>query len=345
MWPYLFILGVAMVLAVITPMHHRRLGGFWLFCFVMVLFVGLRYEVGTDWFGYEYIYQKYAHLGLGEVIYVSEPGFFLINKFADWAGWGLQGVMLICGAVFTFGVFQYAATTYSPWISISMVLPYLVFVIGMSGIRQAAAIGIGFFIFSRWNKMPVWVKALLIGLAISVHNSAAFFLLLAIMYTKGNRFVRLILGIAVAYFVLSHLQSTDAFDKYKAVYVEQKLSSTGAFLHILLNAVPAAVYLIWRGDVHKACGPSSPIILIGSMVAVGALFASAYSPTGVDRITLYLSYLQMWIYPALVKTWGGGRQSFRAGVLLVPVVVFIGFFVYGAQAESFLPYRNAFFKF
>ncbi|MFM2112774.1 MAG: hypothetical protein RLZZ271_1434 [Pseudomonadota bacterium] len=340
MWPYLLILGTAMLAAIFAPLHSTRRGAFWLYGSVVVIFVGLRHEVGTDWFGYEYIFQRYAMLPYNEILHVSEPGFFLLNRFADALGVGMAGVIFFCGFVFVTGVFRFASTTYSPWIAVSMVLPYLVFVIGMSGIRQATAMGIGFLVLSYWNRMPLVVKGALILLAISFHNSAAFFLLLAILFTKGNRLVRLVLGAAVAYFVITHLQSTEIFDKYKSVYVEQKLSSTGAFLHILLNAIPAGVYLIWRGDVHKACGPSSPVILIGSMVAVGALFVSPFSPTGVDRVTLYLSYLQMWIYPALVKTWGKGSQPFRAGVLLVPVVIFIGFFVYGAQAGSFLPYRN-----
>lgn len=344
MWPYLLILGIAMLAAIFSPLHSTRRGALWLFCGVVVLFVGLRHEVGTDWFGYELIFQRYQAVPFKEMFYVSEPGFFLMNRLSDSLGWGLAGVIFMCAALFVIGVFRFASTTYSPWIAICMVMPYLIFVIGMSGIRQAAAIGIGFYVFSYWNRMPLSIKGFLILVAISIHNSAAFFLLLAIMYTKGNRLVRLALGLAVAYFVVTHLQSTDMFDKYKSVYVEQKLSSTGAFLHILLNAIPAGVYLIWRGDVHRACGPSSPIILIGSMVAVGALFVSPFSPTGVDRITLYLSYLQMWIYPVLVKTWGGGRQPFRAGVLLVPMVIFIGFFMYGAQAESFLPYRNLLFR-
>ena len=73
-------------------------------------------------------------------------------------GFGLQGVVFVCALVFLIGIFAYAAQTASAWIALAAVTPYLIFVIGMSGIRQAAAMGIIYCLLARWTKFSFIMK-------------------------------------------------------------------------------------------------------------------------------------------------------------------------------------------
>jgi hypothetical protein len=60
----------------------------------------------------------------------------------------------------------------------------------------------------------------------------------------------------------------------------------------------------------------------------------------VDRLALYFSYVQMWVYPALVATFDKSRDKWLLMISGVIVLVFLGFFFYGNHASAYVPYKN-----
>jgi Na+-driven multidrug efflux pump len=70
------------------------------------------------------------------------------------------------------------------------------------------------------------------------------------------------------------------------------------------------------------------------------------SSTGVDRLALYLSYVQIWVYPALVVSFAGTRGiwatrgSWLAMISSIVMAVFLAFFLYGNHAAAYVPYKN-----
>src|SRR3954454_1379064 len=166
-----------------TPTSASRGISFGLLAYFLLLlvFIGLRYEIGPDWHAYLEMFLEYQYNGLAEVLAHKEPGFFALNKVSELLGFDLQGVVFVCALLFLVGVFAYAAQTASAWIALGVVTPYLIFVIGMSGIRQAAAIGIIYFLLARWTRFSFITKAAMILGAASLHTSALIAMLLLLI--------------------------------------------------------------------------------------------------------------------------------------------------------------------
>ena len=135
MWLYLLILLLPLALSFQPPRAGRPLMGVAAFYIFLWIFTGLRLEIGPDWTGYTYIFQGAQAEYWSATASDREPGFFLVNKVADALGWGLPGVNAICAALFLLGLYRFAATTANPWLATAAVLPYLVFIVSMSGVR------------------------------------------------------------------------------------------------------------------------------------------------------------------------------------------------------------------
>jgi hypothetical protein len=168
----------------------------WTFFIPLVLFVGLRNEVGPDWLGYEENFRRFSNLAIEwkELISLGEPAYFMLNNFSEEMGWGLHGVMFVCALLFLWGLVSYSAKTPDPWLALGVVLPYLVFVVGMSAIRQAAAIGICYYMLAHRKDWPLLVNVALIGLATMFHTSAAVFMVFLLYESRGRLLLRLFVG-------------------------------------------------------------------------------------------------------------------------------------------------------
>src|SRR3954468_8016534 len=170
---------------------------------LLLVFIGLRYEIGPDWHAYLEMFLEYQYNGLAEVLAQKEPGFFALNKVSELLGYDLQGVIFVCALLFLVGVFAYAAQTASAWIALGVVTPSLIFVIGMSGIRQGAAIGIIYFLLARWTKFSFMTKVVVIVGAGTIHNSALFALLLLMIEDRKRLWAKIPAIGLLAWYLLS----------------------------------------------------------------------------------------------------------------------------------------------
>jgi hypothetical protein len=317
----------------------------WVFFMPLALFVGLRNEIGPDWTGYEINFSNFSFMAIewGELIGRGEPAYFLINKLCDEMGWGLHGVMLICALVFLYGVVSYAAKTPDPWLSLAVVMPYLIFVIGMSGIRQAAAIGLGFLMLAHRKEWPLVLQLGVVGLATMFHTSAAVFLLFLLYESKGRLPFRLLMVGAVVWYLYGQWNDPEAFFRYKAQYVQGRLESGGALYHVLLTAFPAVLYLMARKRIQQTVGLDKAT-LAASLLSVAAVPMVFISSTATDRMVLYFSFVQMMAYPALIKAYPSQGRLLKLVVAGIVCTIFIVFFNFGEHAQYYIPYRNILFE-
>lgn len=322
----------------------RRNWGLFVYFLMLLAFVGLRDEVGPDWEAYEANFEAIRDLHWTEFLWRREPGFALIAKLSSVMGLGVHGMNLICAFLFLAGVFTYARITLNPWLSLAMVVPYLVFVVGMSGIRQAAALGLMFLMLATWDRTSLVRKSVLILLAMSIHFSAVFFFVFLVF--KKDRFLVFRVAAALVLVLLSAgtLADSEAIGRYHRTYIEANVESSGAYLQVMLNAFPAALYLCFRKQI-LGFTPYNGQVNMGAVMALIALLFVPLSTTGISRIALYLSFLQMWVYPAFVHAnVRERREPLTLAVAGASVVVFLVYFMLGSHAPEYLPYRSILFR-
>jgi len=336
---YFALLLVPILLSLQPPRVRSNTQGVAAFCILLTVFIGLRHEIGPDWRGYLYILEESQRKDWSAFWDEREPLFFLLNKVSDALGWGLYGINTVCAAIFMYGVYRYARITANPWLAVAAVTPFLVFIIAMSGVRQAAAVGILMVLASTWAATPMWKKFLLILLAMGFHNSSLFMLIFVVWDTGRYQWLRVVVGGVVGIIALRWLGDSGATEIYGKRYFEENVKSGGALYHVLLCAIPGAIYLMFRRQI-TAHGLANELVMRASVLSIALLPMVVVSSTGASRVSLYLSFVQMWVFPAFVAA--HGRRWAGASVVCCAyfVAVFVVYFSMGTHMTAYTPYRS-----
>lgn len=307
------------------------------------LIIGFRYEVGGDWATYLGYLDYASILTFGGVLLAPDPGYVLLNWISVQTGWGIFGVNLIGGAIFSIGLIRFSQTLPRFWLALAVAVPYLVIVVAMGYFRQGIALGfimLGF-VSLRNNSVTRFLGWVLVGA--TFHKTAILLLMVAVIYRSTNRFLQLILvigALAVGYNVLL----ADSVDQLYQTYIEDQYQSQGALIRLAMNAVPAAILLLQ----YRKFSHLSDDLRLWRWVAVAAIILlAAYfiidSSTALDRVALYILPLQLVVFSYLPDALGPGNRARQLNwvVLILAYYALVqGVWLFFANhAQYWLPYR------
>lgn len=307
-----------------------------------VLLIGLRFEIGPDWFTYENIVGNISLEDLGTSMSYGDPAFSFFAWVSTRIGAETYGANLVCGLILVIGVVQFCRKQDDVWLAISAAVPYLIIVVGMGYVRQSAAIGLLLLALVQFEK-GAFVRSLgYLAVAALFHASVivvAPIFALAVVRKHAALIVPAGL-IAVILFVVL-LQSR--LDSFYVIYVEAEYDSSGAAVRLLMNAVPAIIFIIYRKSFPGAAWSRSLWFLFSIMsLALIAMLRVSPSTTLLDRVGLYFVPIQLYVFGNLSTAMRlrGGRRPFVnfASVLYYAVVLFV-WLNFASHAELFLPYR------
>lgn len=347
MLPYFLVYSPLAYMATIAPARRVHVFSWVLMFLLIVVFVGLRHHVGMDWNNYLHMIVRANRGDWSHVLTSLEPGYSTILYISGQMGWGIYGAYLIGTFIFALGLFRYAKSTPFPWIALVVSFPYLVVVVSMSGARQAVAIGVLLWLFSRWNKSSTLQKVILIVFAATFHNSAIVFLGLIALDDRLRFAYRVFLAALSAALVIYLIRGSEAFSFYQQVYFAGSGSAAaaeagGALFHVLLNAGPAAAVLVFLRQVRNVLLPDSlhrGLAYIALCMVPIALITSV----GASRFSVYLFPVSMMIVsslPLLMKR-TGERQLVRFLIAIFYLLVLVVWLFFANNSRAWHNYSNA----
>ena len=307
----------------------------------MAAMIGFRYEVGPDWIGYSYIFEGVGRQKLATVLSHGDPGFTALVWLIKWLGLEIWAVNLVCAVIFTVGLVVFARQQRSPWLAITVAVPYLVIVIAISATRQATAIGLIMLGLAAFANNFVFRFTFWIFIASLFHASALLMLpIVGLSYTK-NRFQTVLL-LCVAAIPAYYLLAAN-FEIYIERYSNKFTQSEGAGYRIVMNALPAVLFLLLRNrfshEAHQRTLWRNFSVLALMCVPILLFFPSS---TALDRVALYIIPLQIYVLgnlPAVLATDKKGYLTIVLGIvgyLALIQLVYLNFSVHG---EFYLPYQ------
>ena len=324
-------------------MQSARLNIAWtLICIALTLLIGYRFEVGGDWLNYLHQFNSARFQNVAKALERGDPAYSLINLFMFRQGWGIAGVNLVTGLLFSLGLVMFCRGLPRPWLALCVAMPYLVTVVAMGYTRQSVALGLamlGLVALSR--RANLWFVFWIIC-GTTFHKSAVLLLPIAALAATRNRFWTAA-WIGVITLVAYWLFLEDAIDSLYTNYVEARYRSEGALIRTAMNLLPACIYLIFsrrfrlpRGDAKLWYWCSIISIVLFVLVLISP------ATTAVDRVALYMLPLQLVVFAHLPDALG--RRGHRNTGLTALVVVFYGtvLFVwlnYASHAFAWIPYR------
>ena len=311
---------------------------FWVF---LVIIIGLRNEVGCDWFTYLEGLDQSRDIGWDEITYSRHDlGHILIQWLSISLSTNEYGVNFIYACIFAFGLIKFSIAQPYPWLAILVSIPYLVIVVAMGYIRQAAAIGFLMYGFIYLFQRQVIVYLLFVLFAGLIHKTAFIFFAF-VFFLPGSSRVRNGIGVCLLILLIGVTYLFQQADLFITNYVVNTMDSSGAQVRTLMNLPPAVIlFANWRkwGLEYKDRWFWSLFSFL-SVVCVPLVFIAS---TAVDRMALYLIPLQIVVWSRFPNLLNG--QLGRTFVIYIvgfyyAMVQFI-WLVYGIHSYCWVPYDN-----
>jgi hypothetical protein len=349
MWLYwlIFIFSTILALTHLRPVHQLELHPHWLnvwgLTFVLLVFaIGLRHEVGGDWFNYVEHVNTASTQSLLEAVAQGDPAYSLINWVAAKSGMGVYFTNSICAVFFTWGLLVFCRAQPRPWLALVVAVPYLITVVAMGYTRQSVAIGLAMIGLVSLGRGRILYFIIWIALAATFHKSAVILIPLAILAGSNNRLLTLF-WVTFSGGILFLLMLQESVENLKSGYLDAGYQSSGAVVRIAMNAFPAAIFLLLRRRFQL----SRNQCIFWTWISLGAisfliLLKISPSSTAVDRVALYWIPLQLFVWSRLPNAIGTRTGYNPIWVFVVVVysatILFIWLF-FADNAFAWLPYK------
>ena len=320
-----------------------RIDATWMLMIVaLTLVIGFRYEVGGDWGNYfRYLFGA-ENLNFSDLSGLEDPGYWALNILSTKLGLGMTGVNTFGAFFFSIGLVVFCRSLPRPWLALACAMPYLVTVVAMGYTRQSIALGlvmIGLVMLGR-QRFLVFLLWVLAGALF--HKTAVVLIPIAGLTVSKNRFLSLSLVAAAAALGYVTLLA-DSAENLINTYVDTNIVSQGALIRLVMNAVPATIFLLYRN--RFALSPSEKKIwLIFSLMAVAmflAFFATSLS-TALDRMALYIIPLQLLVFaylPDAIGVFGRRNQAIVALILLYYATTLFVWLNFANHSSYWVPYQ------
>jgi hypothetical protein len=320
-----------------------RINATWiLIILLLTLVIGFRYEVGGDWGNYFRYLVGANGLTFADLAILEDPGYWALNVLSVRLDLGITGVNTLGAVIFSIGLVLFCRNLPRPWLALACAMPYLVTVVGMGYTRQAIALGlvmVGFVMLSR-TRFAAFVIWVLLGALF--HKSAVLMIPIAALTISKNKLLNVSLvsvGTYLGYTVLLE----DSAAQLVQTYNDENFESSGAFIRLAMNALPAVLFLLYRQR-FMITPPEKKLWTVISLISIGmfiAFFATNLS-TALDRMALYFIPLQLVAFahlPDAIGRLGGRNQVIVAGILLYYAAVMFVWLNFATHSRYWVPYQ------
>ena len=309
---------------------------------LLVLFIGLRFEVGGDWYNYSNLIESVKDISLFNGLKITDPAYSLINWISAYFNFAQYLPNLICAIIFGFGLFKFCITQPAPWLALTISIPYLVIVVAMGYTRQSVAIGLVMLALIYIEKNKLFFILFYLILATLFHKSAI--VILPFILFSGKRAFIGIIGIIFIGILLYISLIQENIESLYSGYILDQYDSSGALVRILMCTMPGIIFLLFR----KKFNLSIKQLEFWTWFAIGSLsliplFYLSPSSTAVDRIALYWIPLQIFVLSRLpsalsYKNIEHGREWLFIILFYSFLIQFIWLF-YADYRSFWLPYK------
>ena len=325
----------------------------WVSIFILLLLiVGLRYQVGADWYVYFSNLENYRLEGEAGTTSSRDIGYHFLNWLSVKFDQEVVLVNFISAIFFSYGLLIFCRNQALPSLSMLVAFPYIVTVVGMGYTRQSIALGFFMLGLVALEKDNYWRYIGLIILGALFHVSAIVLLPLVLIVVERYLFIKMVLlalFIATIYYLI-----LDQLPYVMDTYFSNTRSSPGTTIRYVMVIIPALLLLlnIKRLNINKLyikrISTSIYAIRLWKVIALSSFFMIIpiiYLPssTVVDRILLYWLPLQLFVFGNIPVTYLSNKYIYIIiyfMIILYSFAVFAVWFSFGNNSYTWVPYSN-----
>jgi hypothetical protein len=269
----------------------------------------------------------------------GDPAYYLLNWIIANLGGGIYLVNFVCACILMTGVASFALKQPAPWIALLVAVPYLLIVVGMGYSRQSAAIGLAMLGYVALGEAKLRKFVCFTLLAALFHKSAALLIPIAALTATKNKawtIFWICAAVVLMYFAVLNGAGADLWEHY----VEEDMESQGALIRVMMNGVPAILFVIF-GKRLTHLEAERKFWMWMAMLSLGCLLVVKQAPAAVDRMALYFIPIQLYVFARLHRA--SENIGFRAWIIL-GTAFYYGFTLwawlnFASHVEYWLPYQ------
>lgn len=306
---------------------------------VFTVMIGLRHEVGGDWFNYLPHFDQASQMELRDAAAMSDPGHYILNLLVFRLGGNIYAVNLVYAAVLAWGTIVFCRRQPNPWLALLAAVPYMLIVVGMGYTRQSAALGLALLGLIALGESRIRTFLVCVAIGALFHKSAVLMMPIAALAASRNRILTGAI-VAASAGLLYYLLLLDSADMMWRNYVEEDMQSEGGLIRVVMNVLPAIVLILYR----RRLVPDDQERKLWLWMAVFALVCVPLvllASTAVDRVALYLIPLQLFVVsrlPLLARA-GQSRTALVVGIVVFYAAVQFVWLNYATHAQFWTPYQ------
>lgn len=309
--------------------------------------MGLRYFVGCDYYGYGVRFNAAEYSTLGAALEGREVGFELLTFVGARYLGDYNLFLLLASSIVAFLYVRFAGRYRDAALVLALFFPVLILQLGMSGLRQALAVGLVALAYNAFVDVRRVRCAGFVLIAGLFHTSAFIFLPLSLIAGKNFSLFRIAVSVALLS-VPAALLLGSRLDVYQDRYIDQiygAQESGGAWVRYVLTFLPVPAFLSNLKSFQKNCAKQYNLFVIGSFMILAAALLGLVSSVALHRILFYLMPLSILL---AIGTLDLFRNRLRGKVfwLTVYLVYMVAWFLTSRHADvCYTPYQNVtFFK-
>ena len=303
-------------------------------------FVGLRYQVGADWYRYLFYLENVKGIPFYRALELKDPGYQALNWVSALLGLDVWFVNLVAAGVFIYGLIRFLQLLPDPRIALAVSIPYMITVMAMGYTRQAMAFG-----FVLWG-LTYLIQRRIIGFVVLLtigalfHKSAIILVPLAVLANTKNRTWSMVWVGATGLLLFALLLQEHVDTLYDTYVVSDYASaSEGGPIRAMMNALPAAAFILLRKHFDMTAEERALWFWV-SLLCLACLPLLAVSATAVDRVALYLMPIQLVVASYLPEFFSRKDRILpRIGVMGLYGAVMFVWLNYAGHRNAWLPYQ------
>ncbi|MGY6552418.1 MAG: EpsG family protein [Erythrobacter sp.] len=266
----------------------------------LFLFSAYRWQVGCDWSGYYNQYLVAANRDWSQISSNTEPLWWGVLRLIQDAGLPYPYANVVSSVIFFAGVHVLARKQRDPLGFLVLLFPILIINMPMSGLRQAAAIGLICIALTQFiDRRPIWYLFWVV-IAVGFHTSAAIFVLLLPLATGKYTTKRLVAAGMLAIPGALALATGGSAEVAAQRYIETGVDAAGAAFRVGILALSALYFYLFVRKKWRQIFPNDySIVSIGAIAMALTVFLLPLSSVIADRLGYYLIPIQVMMFARL----------------------------------------------
>jgi len=324
---------------------------YFLFIITIIIFTGLRNNIGGDWIIYNENYiANGEEFSFNKYNIRSDYGWELISYLSYKLGFSIHMLNFISSIFFFLCLHNFIKIYYSKLLVYIISFPIIIVILLMGYSRQAIAFAFLLLILSSLFKDRFLPAFIYLCIGIFFHKSLILFFLLFLIFPRkliDKVFAKKIYFLSIIFlffllFLIFFIIKQDLYNLYLNYFgaaVNKNPIAQGAYQRWLINFIPALLFLIFYKKFNTNI-IERRIILFFSLFSIFSIFFINYYTTGIDRYLYYFSLIQIYVFSSLPILFQKYKKIIETLIIIYYSSVLIIWFNFAHHKNAWIPYEN-----